>query len=319
MADDVGLIADIGGTNARFALVAPGEEARHPLVLRCAEFTGPAEAALAYLNRIAPGCRPRRAAFAIAGPVGGDEVAMTNHVWRFSIDAVRRAIGAQALEVVNDFTAVALAVPHLAPEHRFAVGGGTPTRDTPIAVLGPGTGLGVSALVPAAGGFVALATEGGHATMAAADEREAEVLGWLRGLFDHVSAERVISGPGLVNLYAAISELAGTDPEHLTPGQISGRAIDGSCPRCREALDMFFAMLGTVAGNLALGLGARQGVYLAGGILPRMLEAFAASGFRARFEAKGRFHGYMAGIPTHVMTHPYPAFLGLAGLVQPKG
>lgn len=314
--EQIGLIADIGGTNARFALVEPGQEPRHALVLRCADFAGPEAAAEAYIARIAPGTRPSRAAFAIAGPVTGDMVAMTNHPWRFSIDAARSRLGVHSLRVVNDFTAVALAVPLLQPEHKVAVGGGAPAAGTPIAALGPGTGLGVSALVPHGAAWEALATEGGHATMPAADEREDAVLSWLRGLYGHVSAERVLSGPGLVNLYSALAELAGREPEALTPAAVSGRALDGSCPLCREALDMFFAMLGTVAGNLALSLGARQGVYIAGGIVPRMIDALQRSRFRARFEAKGRFDDYMAAIPVWVVTHPYPAFAGLAGVVQ---
>lgn len=316
MTEKPGLIADIGGTNARFALVTPGAEPRHALVLPCVDFTGPDEAAQAYLQRVAPDVRPGRAAFAIAGPVGGDDIAMTNHVWRFSVEAVRRKLGLDGLEVVNDFTAVALSVPLLEPAHRVQVGGGDPVPTAPIAVLGPGTGLGVSALVPHPGGTVAVATEGGHATMPATDDRECQILGWLRGLYGHVSAERVLSGPGLQNLYMALCEVDGRPPEPLPPDAISTRALDGSCPICREALHTFFAMLGTVAGNLALSLGARGGVYVAGGIVPRMLDTFQRSPFRKRFEAKGRFRDYLAGIPTYVVTHPYPAFLGLAGLVR---
>lgn len=316
MTDSPGLIADIGGTNARFALVYPGDEPRHALVLPCADFSGPDDAAAAYLRRVAPDVRPGRAAFAVAGPVGGDEIAMTNHVWRFSAQAVRRRLGVDSLEVVNDFTAVALSVPQLDAAHRVQVGGGAAVATAPIAVLGPGTGLGVSALVPHSGGHIALATEGGHATMPAVDDRESQVLGWLRGLYGHVSAERVLSGPGLQNLYMALCEVDGRQPEPLPPDAISGRALDGSCPVCAEALHTFFAMLGTVAGNLALSLGARGGVHIAGGIVPRLLDAFLRSPFRERFEAKGRFRDYLADIPVHVVTHPYPAFLGLVGLVR---
>lgn len=315
--DAPGLIADIGGTNARFALVAAGEEPKHALVLPCIDYAGPAEAASAYLHRVAPGCRPSRGAFAIAGPVAGDHIAMTNHPWQFSVSEVRDRLGARHLEVVNDFTAVALSVSKLKPQDVVLVGGGAPIPDMPIAVLGPGTGLGMSGLIPTPGGFTPLVTEGGHATMPASDERESRVLDWLRGLFDHVSAERVISGPGLVNLYSALCELEGREPEPMPPDQVSGRALDGSCPICAEALDMFFAMLGTVAGNFALSLGARQGVYIAGGIVPRLKAAFLQSRFRERFEAKGRFRSYLAAIPVHLIVHRYPAFLGLAGLVQP--
>ena len=311
-----GLIADIGGTNARFALVTPGDEPRHALVLPCAEFAGPVEAAEAYLARASPEQRPVRAAFAIAAAVTGDILEITNNHWRFSISETEQRLGVEQLRVVNDFTAVALCVPLLQDSHRVAIGGGEAVPATPIAVLGPGTGLGVSALIPGGGGWHALATEGGHVTMAATTNREAQVLEWLRGLFEHVSAERVLSGPGLVTLYSALCVIDGKEPEPHTPDIISTRGGEGSCPVCREALEMFFAMLGTVASDLALSVGARGGVYLAGGILPRMIEAFTRSTFRARFEAKGRFREYLAAIPTYLITHPYPAFLGLSGLVK---
>lgn len=316
MTGEPGLIADIGGTNARFALARPGQPPTHALTLRCVDYGGPDDAALAYLRRMAGGDRPSRGAFAVASPVGGDIVDMTNHPWTFSIEAVRDRLGLDRLAVVNDFTAVALSVPLLGDQHRRRIGGGAGAPDTPIAVLGPGTGLGVSGLIRHQGRWLALATEGGHVTMPAADDRESDVLGWLRGLFEHVSAERVLSGPGLVNLYTALAELEGREAEALSPDVVSGRALAGSCPICREALEMFFAMLGTVAGDLTLTLGARQGVYIAGGIVPRLLEAFLASGFRRRFEQKGRFRDYLAPVPAYVVTHPYPAFLGLAGLVQ---
>ncbi|HSV30344.1 MAG TPA: glucokinase [Candidatus Omnitrophota bacterium] len=311
------LIADIGGTNVRFALV--GEDGRPQLVqaMRCADFAGPAEAARAYLSAAAAGINPRRAAFAVASPVTGDRVDLTNSAWDFSIEAVRRDLGADSLEVVNDFTAVALSVRHLGADDRVRVGGGEAAPGAPVAVLGPGTGLGVSALVPdKAGTWVALATEGGHITMAAADDREAAILSILRARFGHVSAERVLSGPGLVNLYEALAAVLRRPVHYTTPDAISQRGLDGSCPLCRETLDTFFAMLGTVAGNLALSVGARGGVYLAGGILPRMRDAFVRSAFRTRFEDKGRFNAYLEPIPVWLITHPQPAFAGLAGLVR---
>ncbi len=310
-----GLIADIGGTNARFALVSPGSlHALQPLVLSCADFPDPVAAARCYLDRIRPAEAPRRAAFAVASPVCGDRVEMTNHVWRFSIQSVRDQLDLDRLDVVNDFTAVALAVPLLGDADRVAVGGGAADPACPVAVLGPGTGLGVSALVPTGAGWHPIATEGGHVTMAAADDREAQVLGWLRTRQDHVSAERVLSGPGLVNLHTALRALSGLPPEAVTPSELTRRAAGGD-RLAGEVLDMFFAMLGTVAGNLALTLGARGGVVIAGGIIPQVLPAFLASGFRRRFEDKGRFCTYLQAVPVHVAVHAYPAFLGLAGLV----
>jgi glucokinase len=219
------------------------------------------------------------------------------------------------LEVVNDFTANALALPRLGPRDRRQVGGGLPVAQTPIGVLGPGSGLGVSALVPAAGGWIPLASEGGHATMPAATDREDAVLSLMRHRFDHVSAERALSGPGLVNLYAALAELDGIPAAGYTPAQITDPAIGAADRRCREATEMFCAMLGTVAGNLAVTLGARGGIYIAGGIVPKLGPVFDMSPFRARFEAKGRFRDYLATIPTYVVTNPVPAFLGLVGLL----
>jgi glucokinase len=310
-----GLIADIGGTNARFALVAPDSGlAERPEVLPCARFPGPAEAARAYLAHLALSEPPRRAAFAVASPVLGDRIAMTNHAWRFSVSDVKDSLNLERLDVVNDFTAVALAAPRLTDADKAAVGGGVPQAGRPIAVLGPGTGLGVSAMVPTPGGWQPLATEGGHITMPAADHRDAEVLDWLRARWGHVSAERVLSGPGLVNLYEALAGISGEPAPPLSPEELTHRALAGEfLPKA--ALDMFFAMLGTIAGDLALTVGALGGVLIAGGIVPRLIEPLRASDFRRRFEDKGRFRSYLQGIPVHVVTHPYPAFLGLAGLV----
>jgi glucokinase len=240
---------------------------------------------------------------------------MTNRDWSFSIAGLKDRLDLERLEVVNDFTAVALSVPLLNDEHKIAVGGGQPAFGAPIALLGPGTGLGVAALLATESGWLPIATEGGHITMPAADEREAEVLGWLRTHHHHVSAERVLSGPGIVNLYAALSALSDQTAMVSSPHDVTNRAQAGD-PLAKKVLAMFFAMLGTVAGNLALTFGARGGVLIAGGIVPHLLEPFLTSGFRHRFEDKGRFKPYLEAIPVHIITHPYPAFVGLAGLVE---
>jgi glucokinase len=310
-----GLLADIGGTNARFALCADDGSIAALRVLACAEHPDPAAAAQAYLAEIAPPLRPIRGAFCVASPVTGDRVDMTNHVWSFSIETLRRALGFTSLRVVNDFVALARAVPAFTADDVRPIGGGAPAAQMPIAVIGPGTGLGVSGLVPAGGRRVALATEGGHVTLAAADMREDAVVAALRTARGHVSAERAISGPGLVNLYRTIAVLDGATPDDLAPHQVSARAIAGEDTHCAEALAMFASMLGTVAGNLALSLGARGGVYIGGGIVPRLGADFDAARFRARFEAKGRFVAYMANIPTYVITRAQPALLGLAALL----
>lgn len=309
------LVADIGGTHARFALVGDAGLIR-PETYRCADFSGPAETARAYLAQHGDGATPVRGAFAVASVLGGDRVELTNSPWSFSVEETRRALGLDRLETINDFTAVALAVPHLAPTDLLTIGGGTARPGSPVAVLGPGTGLGVSALVPCGAAWTPLEAEGGHVTMAAATARESAILDWLRQRFDHVSAERLLSGQGLVNLYQALSALSGHQAVYSTPDVISGHGLDATCPICRETVETFFAMLGTVAGNLALTVGAQGGVYLAGGILPRMAEAFRLSGFRARFEAHGRFQPYLAAIPTRLIVNPLPAFVGLAALVR---
>jgi len=310
-----GLLADIGGTHARFALGQADGSARDPLVLACRDFPDLTGAVEAYLATVTNTVAPKRGAFAVASPVIGDTIDMTNHHWSFSVEGVRQALNLDDLTVINDFAAIALAVPHLEDADRVPVGGGTAAPDAPIAVLGPGTGLGVSALVPAEVGWVPLATEGGHVTMAATTEREDAVIAILRR-DGHVSAEDVISGGGLVNLYRALSELEGESPDGaVTPADVTERALAGACPRSTEALDMFCVLLGTVAADLALSLGARGGVYVAGGIVPRLGDAFNASGFRRRFEDKGRFSSYLAAIPTYVITHELPAFVGLAHLL----
>ncbi|CCG39989.1 glucokinase [Magnetospirillum molischianum] len=315
MTSEVSLVADIGGTHVRFALVSEDGVVR-PETYRCADYPGPAEAAKAYLAEHSGGTAPVRGAFAVASVLGNDRVELTNSPWAFSVEETSRDLGLARLEMINDFTAIALAVPHLEPDHLMTIGGGTARDRHTIAVLGPGTGLGVSALVPCGSSWYPLEAEGGHVTMAAANAREAAILEWLRQRFDHVSAERLLSGQGLVNLYQALSALSGHQAVYSTPDVITSHGLDGSCPICRETVETFFAMLGTVAGNLALTVGALGGVYLAGGILPRMAQQFRRSGFRARFEAHGRFQPYLAAVPTSLIVHPLPAFVGLAALVR---
>ncbi len=241
---------------------------------------------------------------------------LTNSPWSFSIQGLRQRFGLERLEVINDFTAVALAIPGLPAKGRRKIGGGKRVANAPAAVLGPGTGLGVSCLVPSRMGPIALATEGGHVTLAPFDDFEAGVLRVLRQEFGHVSAERVLSGPGLTNLYRAIALIHGRPPRRLSPAKITSQARSRSCRTCVATVAMFCAMLGTVASNLALSIGARGGVYIGGGIVPKLGDAFDSAGFRARFQDKGRFSGYLAEIPTYAITHRLPAFLGLGNLLD---
>jgi glucokinase len=314
-ATETWLVGDIGATNARFGLVSPACKVLHWRSYPIDHYPTIDQALADYLGARGEWPMPRKAAIAVASAITGDRVSMTNHPWSFSIAALKTRLGVERLEVINDFTAQALALPHLGPTDRMTVGGGDPVAGAPLAVLGPGSGLGVSGLVACAGGWVALTGEGGHATMAPATDRESAVLDHMRRHFDHVSAERVLSGPGLVNLYNTLGELGGTLSRGYTAAQITDLGMRGEDPLCVEATAMFCAMLGTIAGNLALTLGARGGVYIAGGIVPRLGRFFADSPFRARFEAKGRFQAYLAAIPTHVVTHNFAAFLGCAAVL----
>ena len=309
------LVGDVGATNARFGLVSPSRELLHTRTLPVADHPTIAEAITTFLGERGELPMPRQGAIAIASAVTGDHVAMTNHPWSFSISSLKAQLGFDHLEVINDFTALALALPHLKPEHRLQVGGGAPALGAALGVLGPGSGLGVSGLIPAGNGWIPLAGEGGHATMAAATERESAVFDRMRRHFDHVSAERVLSGPGLVNLYNALAALDGVPSRGYTAAQITDPAIGAADSLCAETTAMFCAMLGTMAGNLALTLGARGGIYIGGGIVPRLGQRFTQSPFRARFDAKGRFSHYLAAIPTCVVTHPLPAFLGCAAVL----
>ncbi|HEY8539895.1 MAG TPA: glucokinase [Steroidobacteraceae bacterium] len=308
------LIADIGGTNARFALLE-GNRARDELVLACADFPSLVDAAEHYLKSVGAASetnRPREAAMAIAGPITGDHIRMTNHVWQFSAAATRRQLNLSRLIFLNDFTALAMAIRHLPREDLQQIGGGRAVLGSAIALIGPGTGLGVSGLIPAGEHWIPLQGEGGHVTLSVMNEREMAVLSQLRRRFSHVSAERVLSGPGLVNLYDALCALEGIRAEPLTPPEITKRALAGTCKLCLETVSMFCALLGTFAGNLVLTLGAVGGLYIGGGIVPQLGEFFASSAFRDRFEDKGRYADYLADVPSYVIRTELPAFIGLA-------
>ena len=314
-AQEPALLADIGGTNARFAVVR-GTDILQTKIMSVGDFSDPIAAIRVFLKTCPANLKPRRAALAFAGPVEGGEARLTNGTWRVAIPELCARFDLVAAKLVNDFTAVVGSIPRLNSEHLVAVGGGPAPPGAPYAAIGPGTGLGVALAVHGPAGPLILPTEGGHVTMAAVDRREGILLEHLRGRFGHVSAERVLSGDGLENLYRSIVEVDGLGEPARSAKEIVAGALAGDCAACTAALDCFCAMLGTVAGNLALSLGARGGIYIAGGIVPRFVDYFAASGFRARFEAKGRFANYLVQVPCFVIVHPTPAFLGLAALLE---
>ncbi|MFA9217529.1 MAG: glucokinase [Sphingomonadaceae bacterium] len=316
------LLADIGGTNARFALeLGPGQIAAIE-VLACAEYPTLAAALVAYLASPAVASTGagtiRNGAIAIANPVIGDLVRMTNHHWEFSIEALRREAGFDMLAVVNDFTALARSLPLLSAEQKRQVGGGVAVPATPLGLIGAGTGLGVSGLIPGQDGWTALLSEGGHVSFSPVNETEVAILRFAWKEFDHVSAERLLSGVGIELIYRALAEHGDLPGEALPAAEISRRALAGECSLCDDVIEAFCCMLGTIAANVAITLGAQGGIYIGGGIVPRLGARFDRSGFRARFEHKGRFAAYLAQIPTYVITAQYPAFVGVSAILSEK-
>lgn len=308
------LVGDIGGTNARFALVR--SEAKRDLIapesLALADHTSLDAVIETYLAAHARIGRPSRTVIAVAGPIRDGVVTLTNKGWTISEPGLCGQ-GFSAARLINDFSALAYAAPGLAHDETATIGpelAGAP--DGAIAVLGPGTGLGVGAVTRGAGGESVLATEGGHLAFAPTDEVEVEILRCLTRRFGRVSLERILSGPGLQNLYSAMSEIGGGPAADPTPQEITTAAVTGADPFCVEVVERFCGILGSAAGDFALAYGARGGVLIAGGIPPRILPLLRAGGFRSRFEAKGRFADYMAAIPTRVVTHPFAALLGAA-------
>ena len=322
------LLADIGGTHARFGWLARGSTSvEHVATLVGADFSGPVAAAKAYLTDLAvklgDDFEPARAgSFALATTVGEDRISFTNSGWMFSLQATRQALALEALIVLNDFEALALSLPRLNPGQLRAIGPVRPgAAGGALAVIGPGTGLGVAGIVPTARGWVAVPGEGGHATLASADDFEAAVLAAARKLHAHVSAERLLSGVGLPVLHRAVGSVMGQGDKALvlTSEEIVARGLGLQDPVCVRTLDCFCALLGSFAGNVALTLGARGGLYIGGGIVPRLGERFFESAFRERFEAKGRFRDYLRAIPTSLITDTLVALTGAVVALEQHG
>lgn len=316
-----GLVADAGGTNIRLALADLDAEAtpvlRAPRKFTSRNFSGIEEAAKSYLAD--QDAKPVSAVISVAGPVRDDAINMTNLGWAFSGESLGAALVIPQIRLVNDYEAIARAIPGLSSDDLRDVGPSVAVkrgdRET-VAIVGPGTGLGVGGYVRTRDSMIPLVTEGGHADFAPTDDVEIEILKSLRKKFGHVSNERVLSGPGLVNLHEALSAIEGAIPEKLDPHDITARALQGTDSLCGKALSRFCAILGSVAGNVALTFGARDGVMLAGGILPAVADFLASTDFRKRFEAKGRFEGYMKAIPTRLIVNDNAGLLGAAVLAR---
>ncbi len=307
------VVADIGGTHARFARLNPQGGLGPVTKLSTKAFTG-LDAALEAFLEIVGGPRPARLSIAVAAPVLGDDVALTNAHWRFSIRDLEKRLKLADLKVANDYEALALALPHLSPADRLAIGPyrGDGRDGAPLAVLGPGTGLGMAGLVPVGNGWRPVTSECGYISLSPHTDRELAAYRILRDKYGRVSAERVLSGPGLVDLHLALAALDNRRPAEDTPEAVISAAKADRSDAAAETVHMFCNLLGGLAGDVALLLLARGGIYLAGGILPRIIDVLAASQFRERFELKGRGNPVVADIPTFLITQDFPTLLGCA-------
>ncbi|AEF42128.1 glucokinase [Hoyosella subflava] len=307
------LVADIGGTNARFGVVTePGGRPHQVKSLTGADYPDLASAIETYMATTSGVGRPTVGGVAVAGPVSGDRFRLTNASWDFSVNATKQALSFRHLALINDFSALALAVPYLDHNAVVPLGGGERNTDLPVAVIGPGTGLGVSGIVPHQGMWIPLATEGGHVTLPVETDLEAQIAALLRRRFGRVSAETVLCGVGLTRLYHCIAAIRGAESVIISPADVCARGRSGADPICVETLQVFCAMLGNFAGNVALTVGARGGVLIGGGILPRMRDVLQHSEFRARFENKAPMTGYVSAISTELIIADSPALLGAA-------
>ena len=312
------LVGDVGGTNCRLSLAsASGGRLRldRPKRYKCADFAD-AQAAIAhYLGSVGWSAPLGAAVIAVAGPVNDGVVQSTNMRWRMS-EAQLRDQGARKVKLVNDYTALALAVDHLGEDDVIPIGPPAllQVHDT-VAVVGAGTGFGVGAVARGIGGSAVIATEGGHISFAPVDDIEVAILRILTQRYGRVSIERLLSGPGLVNLRAALAQIEGARLDPIASEDIVRAAEEGD-GLSERALERFCAIYGSVAGDIALVYGARGGVFLGGGIAPAIARRLQASAFRARFEAKGRFQAYLSAIPTCIIANTHAALLGAASLAS---
>ena len=308
----VGLVGDVGGTNARFALVDGQGHVRHPRAFPCKDYASLADIVAEYIETTAGRKRPPRAVFAVAGPVVGGEIEFTNLDWVVSEGDLLAQFEFEAVKLINDFAAQALACPTLeGPDLRRLGPDVSRGHECPVVALGAGTGFGVAGLARSDRGDVPIATEGGHAGFAPSDEVEVEVWKRLKAKYGRVSIERLLSGQGLYDLYRALADTRGQAAPLPDEMKVTAAGLAGD-PLAGETLDRFAGILGAVAGDLALTFGARGGVYVTGGIAPRIADRLAQGPFRARFEDKGRLSEYVALIPTYLVLHPYPAIIGAA-------
>lgn len=308
------LVADIGGTNARFSLEVSPYQYEHTKVFACKDYQNLVDAATTYLKSVGVN-HVEYAGLALPTPIVGDQIFMVNNPWQtLSIAQTKEALGLKNIVFLNDFHALALSIPHLDEKNLVKIGGVDPDPYKPRGIIGPGTGLGVATLIRHPNGeYLAVPAEGGHTTFTPANLEEMELWQYVHRRFSHVSFERFVSGPGLQLIFEAVSYQKHQNFDHLpSPAEITRRALSRECWISQLTLDHFCRMLGTMASNLAVTTNSFGGVYIGGGIIPRILDYFSKSDFRCRFEDKGRLRKYLERIPTYVITHEFPAFLGVS-------
>jgi len=310
------LLADIGGTNARFALLDDGMIGgiTH---FKVADFPSSVDAVAAFLSHHEAGGPPTAAVLDVAGPIENNRCELTNSHWIIDGAELKSRFSLRSAKLLNDFEAVGWSLPALQQADLFPLGGTQAVAGAPMLVIGPGTGFGAACFLPNDGRPAVAVTEAGHATLPATTEREARVLAKIRERLGHASIERAaLSGMGMENIYRALAALDGAAVAERDAAAITQAALDGSCATSSATLDMFCTWLGAVAGNLALTFCARGGVFIAGGIPPRFPERVAQSAFRKQFESKGRYDAYLRPIPTYIVTRPDVSFLGLKSFFE---
>ncbi len=305
------LVGDIGGTNARFAQIdAPDGELHIFPTAATADYADPADAIRAVVLK-ADKTPPRSLIFALAGPVTGDHIKLTNCPWIFSPKDLIARLDVETVILLNDFEAQALALPSLRPQDLHKIGGGDIVPEATKVVIGPGTGLGVGILAHADGIWIPIPGEGGHVSLAAETERDIEIWRHLARVEGRVTAESVISGPGMLNLYRAIAQANGHVPHYVAPADVTSDAASQD-PEVKETLTLFGQHLGCISGDFALTALARGGVYIGGGVALHIASELEAGPFRAAFEAKPPHRALATSIPTFLITHTMPALVGLA-------
>lgn len=314
----VNLVADIGGTNIRLAITDKNNNINEIETYQCQDFPHLSNVIHHYLKEKSLLNSKVNACLAIACPVDTDSISMTNLPWKFSQKQLKEELKLNSLTLINDYTAIAMAIPLLNDQQKIKIGQGETVDKQPIAVCGPGTGLGVANLVNINNHWHCLGGEGGHTDFAPVDELDVKIFQQLKTTKNRLSYEQLLSGYGLEQIYQALVVINNEDTKNtkLTAKDISTQAIAGTCLICRQALSQFCKILGSFAGNLALTTGSLGGVYIAGGIVPRFIEYVKNSEFRERFETKGRMSHINKQTPTYIITESQPGLIGAAAYLN---